>query len=192
MEPSPPIYSSASAGGVPAPRRPAALTTWSAVAVLLFVIRAELARLERAPPRFVLAIPRDGHAERVTEPVTRRPAQLPNLVRVDRVAPIMAQTILHRLDQRLGLAGKLEDLPREDDVLDFVAAPDVVDLALAPLAQHQVDARTVVEDVEPVAHVAAVAVERQRPVVEGVGHEERNDLLGILIGPEVVRRASDQ
>ena len=104
----------------------------------------------------------------------------------------MAQAVLHGLDERLGLAGELEDLTRQNDVLDLVAAPDVVDLALAPLAQDQIDARAVVEDVEPVAHVPAVAVERQRLVVERVGHEERNDLLRILMGPEVVRRAGDQ
>src|SRR5712691_3392024 len=93
----------------------------------------------------------------------------------------VAGAVLHGLDQGLRFAGELEDLPREDDVLDLVAAPDIVDLAVGPLAQHQVDAGAVVEDVEPVAYVPAVAVERERLVVEGVGHEERDDLLRILV-----------
>src|SRR5207247_1727739 len=127
----------------------------SAVAVLLFVIRAELAGLERAPPRLVLAIPGDGRRERVGEPMARRPAELADLLRVERIAPVVAGPILHGLDQALGLAGELEDLAREHDVLDLVAAADVVDLALAALAQHQVDGGAVVQDVEPVAHVLA-------------------------------------
>src|SRR5438876_2519844 len=164
----------------------------SAVAVLLFVVRAELPGLERPPPRLVLAIPRDRRPERLPEPVTRRPAELAHRLRLARVAPVVAGPVLHRLDQRLGFPGELEDLPREDDVLDLVAAPDVVDLAVAPFAQHQVDACAVVEDVEPVAYVLAVAIERQWRVIEGVRHEERDDLLRVLVGPEVVGRAGDQ
>src|SRR5205807_9927459 len=52
------------------------------------------------------------------EPVTRRPAELVDLLRVDRVAPVVPGPVLHGLDQGLGLAGELEDLAREDDVLE--------------------------------------------------------------------------
>src|SRR5215471_21687190 len=97
----------------------------SAAAVLSFVIRAELTGLERPPPRFVLFIPIHGRPQGVSEPVARRPAQLVDLLGVDRVAPVVARAILHGLDQRLGLPGELEDLAREDDVLDLVAAADV-------------------------------------------------------------------
>src|SRR5215468_740124 len=205
------IQRRASADGAPAPRRPAARkpisgaprptgpqprdglqrANPSAVAVLSFVVRAELSGLERAPPRFVLFIPIHGRPQGVPEPMARRPAQLVHLLGVDRVAPVVAEAILHGSDQGLGLAGQLEDLSREDDVLDLVAAADVVDLAVHALAEHQVDARTVVEDVEPVAHVAAVAVEWQRRVVERVRDEERDDLLGVLVRAEVVGRARD-
>ena len=73
----------------------------------------------------------------------------------------------------------------------LVAGADVVDLAGRALAQHQVDAGAVVVDVEPVAHVQAVAVERHLRAVEQVGDEQRDDLLGVLVGPEVVRAAGD-
>src|SRR5258705_478955 len=69
---------------------------------------------------------------------------------------------------------------------------DVVDLALPAPAEHQIDRRAVVEHVEPVAHVLAVAVERQRLVLERVGDEERDDLLRVLVGPEVVAAAGDE
>ena len=38
-----------------------------------------------------------------------------------------------------------------------------------------------VRDVQPVALLAAVAVERQRPILDGVGDEERDELLGKLV-----------
>ena len=74
---------------------------------------------------------------------------------------------------------------------DLVAGADVVDLADRALAQHQVDAGAVVLDVAPVADVQAVAVERDLLAVEQVGDEQRDDLLGELVGAEVVRRAGD-
>src|SRR3989449_11041696 len=109
--------------------------------------------------RSVLAIPGDGRRERVAEAVARRPAELVDLLRVERVAPVVARPILHGLDQGLGLPQEMEDLARQHDVLHLVAAADVVDLALPALPEHQVDRRAVVQHVEPVADVPAVAVE---------------------------------
>ena len=123
--------------------------------------------------------------------MTRRPAQLSDLRRIHRVPSIVTRTVGDTPDERLRLAREAQDLVRQHDVLHLVAAADVVDFAVAAAAQHEVDGRAVVEDVEPVAHVAAVTVERQRLVVDGVGDEERHDLLGILIRAEVVRRARD-
>jgi hypothetical protein len=59
----------------------------------------------------------------------------------------------------------------------------VVDLAGAALLQAQLDAGAVVGDVQPVADVAAVAVERDLLAVEQVGDEQRDDLLRELVGP---------
>ena len=56
----------------------------------------------------------------------------------------------------------------------------------------QIDGAAVVEHVQPVAHVAAVAVERHRQSVDRVGDEERDELLGKLVRPVVVRRAGDR
>jgi hypothetical protein len=49
----------------------------------------------------------------------------------------------------------------------------------------------VVLDVEPVALVAAVAVEGDLLVVEQVGDEQRDHLLGELVGAVVVGAAGD-
>src|SRR5664279_6644938 len=88
-------------------------------------------------------------------------------------------------------AGQLDDSLGDLDVLDLVAAADVVDLARPPAAKHRLDAGAVVLDVEPVANLPAVAVKRKRLSVERIGGEERNQLLGILVRAVGVRAARD-
>src|SRR6185436_13543065 len=163
----------------------------SSRAVLPLVEGPELAGLERLPPRGVVTVPAHRRLQRGGEGIARRPAELPELGAVQRVASIVTGAIGHGLDEALGLAGQSQDLAGEGQVLDLVPAAHVVDLAVTALAQDQVDGRAVVEHVEPVAHLAAVAVERQRLVLQRVGDEERNHLLRVLVGTEVVRRARD-
>ena len=52
------------------------------------------------------------------------------------------------------------------DVPHVVAAADVVDLAVGARFDQQVDAAAMVVDVEPVANLSAVAVERHLQIVE--------------------------
>src|SRR5215470_8809368 len=119
----------------------------SAILVLLAIPGLELAGLQRPPPGLVLAEPRHRRLEGLAEGVLRRPPELSHLLGVDRVAAIVTRPVLHRADQRLRLPGQTQDLPGEDDVLDLMAAADVVDLAVVALAQDQVERRTVVEHV---------------------------------------------
>ena len=62
----------------------------------------------------------------------------------------------------------------------------------APPLQHELDAPAVVVDVQPVADVAPVAVERHLAAVEQVGDEQRDDLLRELVGAVVVAAAGDR
>src|SRR6266446_6061538 len=111
-------------------RRVIAAPSTSAVLVLPAVPVAELSGLQRPPPGLVLAIPRHGRLQRLAERMLGRPAELSHLLRVERVAAVVARPVLHGPDQRLRLAGQAQDIAGEDDVLDLVAAADVVDLAV--------------------------------------------------------------
>ena len=62
----------------------------------------------------------------------------------------------------------------------------------APLLEHEQQAGAVILDVQPVADVAAVAVDRQRPAVERVQDHQRNQLLRKLVRTVVVRAVGDQ
>ena len=98
----------------------------------------------------------------------------------------MAEPVGDGLDERLVAPGQLEQPVGELAVGDLVAGADVVDLADRALLEHEVRGAVVVLDVDPVADVAAVAVERHLLAVEQVGGEQRDDLLGELVRPEVV------
>ena len=78
------------------------------------------------------------------------------------------------------------------DVAALVAAADIVFLA-DPAARHdQVERPRVVLDIEPVAHIRARAIDRQRLAVNGVEDDQRNELLGEVIGAVIVRAVRDQ
>src|SRR5689334_5401836 len=134
----------------------------SAIGVLPLVPGAELAGPERPPPCVVLAIPPHGALQRNGERVARRPAELRDFCGIHGVAPVVARAVGHPPDEHVRLPRQSQDLVGEHDVFDLVAAADVVDLAVATAAQHEVDGGTVIEHIEPVAHVTPVAVERQR------------------------------
>ena len=103
----------------------------------------------------------------------------------------MTQPIGDVLDEGFVAAAQRQQAIGELTVGDLVAGADVVDLAGDAAPQYQIDAGTVVFDEAPVAHVQPIAVQRHLASVEQVGHEQRNDLFGVLIGPEVVGRATD-
>ena len=86
-----------------------------------------------------------------------------------------------------GLDGELHDV----DVLHLVVASNVVDFAFTSFAHHEVDGLAVVFHVEPVAHVLSLAVDGELLASEDVVDDQRNELLGEVVGAVVVRAARD-
>src|SRR5680860_1360583 len=94
---------------------------------------------ERFPPGAVIAVPGDRGLEGLAEVALRLPAERLDLGRVDGVAPVVTEAVLHVVDHGLVVAGHLEDRVGEEAVRDLVARADVVDLADASRSQHDVD-----------------------------------------------------
>ena len=162
-------------------------------AVLRLIVGAErwIFFFNRTPPPLILAIPAHGIFQTLLEGNLWLPAKRPKLGRIEAVPQVVPLAILHLLDERLGPLGQTQQLVGEVDVSDLVAASDVVHLAGAAAFDDEIDAATVIHDVHPVSDVEAGAVERHGNIVERVGDEERNDLLGKLIRPVVVGRPRD-
>src|SRR5262249_34857005 len=66
---------------------------------------------------------------------------------------------------------------------------DVVDLTRPALLQDEIDRAGEVLDVQPVTHLAAVAVDGQLVAVQRVQHHQRDQLLRILAGGGAGRAA---
>ena len=110
---------------------------------------------------------------------------------VDRVAHVMTLAVGDKGDQALGLAELLADQLNDVDVRHLVVTADIIDLADPALADDQVDRLAVILDIEPVAHILALAVDGQGLVGERVGDHQGNQLLGEVIGTVVVGAARD-
>ena len=145
------------------------------------------------PPILMSEIPSDGLLDAVLELRLRLPAELRvDLRRVDGVTAVVALAVGDVLDEVFGLAELLEDGLDDVDVGALIVAADVVDLADAALLQDQVDGMAVVLDVEPVADVLAVAVDRQLLVGQRVDDHQRDELLREMVRAVVVRAARDR
>ena len=67
-------------------------------------------------------------------------------------------------------------------------AADVIRFARTCRARARCERRAVILDVQPVAHVEAVAVDRQRLAHQRVDDHQRNELLGKLIGSVIIEQ----
>ena len=74
----------------------------------------------------------------------------------------------------------------------LVISADVVGLARPAALQNQPQRARVVLDIEPVAHVVASAVDRQRPAVEGVENDERDQFLREVEGAVIIGAVGEQ
>ena len=83
----------------------------------------------------------------------------------------------------------LEDPLGELAIGELDAPADVVRRSRLPALHHDLDPADVVVDMQPVADIKTVAVERHLEAVDQVGDEERDDLLRELMRPVVVGAA---
>lgn len=78
------------------------------------------------------------------------------------------------------------------DILFFVVTADVVGFAYLAFAQHLVQRTGMVFDVEPITHLIALAIDRQRFAFEGVEDDQRDELFGKVVWAIVVGTVGDQ
>ena len=161
-------------------------------AVHIFIVVLIVTIDDMPPPALVFKIPLDGLLDAVLELRLRLPAELRvDLRRVDGVAAVVALAVGDVLDEVFGLAELLEDGLDDVDVGALIVAADVVDLADAALLQDEVDGAAVILDIEPVADVLAVAVDRQLLIGQRVDDHQRDELLRKMIRAVVIRAARD-
>src|SRR6185312_14618578 len=118
-------------------------------------------------PLAVGAVPGDRFGQPLGKIALGAPPELfADLSRVHRVAAVVAGAVGDVPDQAVVAAGQGEDGLHDVQVGAFVLGADVVHLAGSPAGQHPVDGVAVVVDVDPVAHLQAVAVDGQGTPLE--------------------------
>jgi len=159
--------------------------------VILFVITAG----DVVQPFLVVEVPAHGLLDAFLKLQGRFPAQfLLELGGVDRVAGVVAQAVCHVGDEVHVLAFGAAEQPihRLDndldnvDVLPFVEATDVISFSNLSVVEYHVNRAGMVFHEEPVAHVLALAVNRERLLVTDVVDEKRDELFGELVRTIVV------
>src|SRR5439155_18327560 len=95
--------------------------------------------LERAPPRFVRAVPFYRRPQPLVERHLGRPAQAAQPLTAEAVAAVVAGAVRDAPDQRLRLPEQAEDVAGQPDVPDLVAPAAVVGLAESALLDEQGD-----------------------------------------------------
>ena len=80
-------------------------------------------------------------------------------------------------------ADRVEDL----QIVALVMPTDIVGFAAPARVEHEVDGLAVVQHVQPVADVRAVAIHRNALFFQALGDDDRDELLEVLFGAVVVR-----
>ena len=120
------------------------------------------------------------------------PAQLAaELGGVDGVAAVVAGAVAHPVEVVRGPAHAREYRAQHVDVGLLAVGADEVGLAHLALGEDDPHGAGVVVGVDPVAHVAAVAVELGAHAVQDVGDLARDELLHVLVGAVVVGAVGD-
>src|SRR4051794_32400772 len=85
------------------------------------------------------------------------------------------------------LVQNCRELAHQVEIGRFRLASHVVGLTSAALKQDLFDRAAMVMDMEPVAHLKAIAIDGERLALEDVQDDERNQLLRVLVGAVIVR-----
>src|ERR1019366_8487516 len=153
-----------------------------ALHVMFPEVVAVLAGAHVIEPRHIFAIPGDGLRQPRSETNLGPPAQLSlELLAVDGVAQVVSLTVADELNERFGAAEGSENQLGHLEVALLASSPDVVNLAFAAALQHRVRGGAVIADMDPVAHVAAFAIHRQRFARHRLRDHQRDELLGKLV-----------
>ena len=129
-----------------------------------------------------------------------QPSSVLSFGRVDGVAQVVAGAVGDEGDEvEIGVFGAAEQAidgahheAYDVDVAPFVEAADIIGVGHGALVIDEIDGASVIHDVEPVAHVFSLAVDGEGTTVANVVDEQRNELLGELVGAVVVRTVADE
>src|SRR5699024_2799104 len=88
-------------------------------------------------------------------------------------------------------AHKIEHGLNDLEISPLLARADIVRLPSGAIAQHNVYSVAMIVDMNPMPHLKAIAIDRERSPLHHIGDHEGNKLLRILIWPVRIRSSGD-
>src|SRR5260370_39294447 len=106
---------------------------------------------------------------------------------INGVTPVMSWPVGNIADQGLRFANRLQESMGKFQVSSFAATADIVDLSLFAFEPNLVDGSAMVADVNPIAHIEPVAIDRHRLVSQKIGYGKTGKVFLRLMRPVVIR-----
>ena len=111
------------------------------------------------------------------------------LRRIDSISKVVPFPVRYVGNQVFALPQRMDDQLDDINVLHFIVATDVVDLANASLMDDQIDSFTMILHIQPISDIPSFTVDRQRFVVQTIDDHQRDQLLREVIRTVVVGTA---
>ena len=120
------------------------------------------------PPLLIVHIPVDGLLYALIKGGLRAPAELDvNLCRVNGIAQDMTGSVLDKDEKGLKFAHDSQNRFDNIYIALLIVTADIVDLAYPAVMNNEIDSAAVILNIEPVADIESLAVDRQALVVIG-------------------------
>jgi hypothetical protein len=156
----------------------------------LFFLIPSGALEQRLPPGLVLDVPLNGFVESFVKIAPRFPVQLTLRKRgINRIPAVVSKPVGYKRNQAVRLTQLIEDHFYDIDVHHLAVASEVINRPWLPLEQRGDNRGAMICHVDPIAHIHAVAIDRERLVTERFDNHERNQFFRELIRAVVVRAA---
>src|SRR5690606_37046162 len=158
---------------------------------MLLVIFLVISRSDILQPCLIRQIPVHGFFYSFLKLQARLPSKFfIDLGSINRIAKVMSRTVSHIGDQLLGSSFHSPQLsvhyiaeqPHDVDVLPLIKTSDVVRLPYLSLMENFINGDSMVYHVEPIPHIFAFSVHRQRLIIFDVIDTKGDQLLWKLIG----------
>lgn len=165
----------------------------STIAIHFLIVVLVLSAYDSLPPLAVVEVPFNRLLYPVFKLCFGEPAELGMyLRRVNGISHIVTLAVGDVGDEGFRFAELFTNQLDDVNVLHLVMPADVVNLSDAPVVDNHVNRLAVILDVKPIADVLALAVDRQRFIVQAVRDHQRDQLFGKMVRPVIVRAARDR
>src|SRR4029077_17265793 len=130
---------------------------------------------QRLPPGWIIHVPLDGLIEAFFKTAERLPIQFAlRKCRVDGVAAVMTKPNRHEINETVWFAKRIQNNSDKVQIHHLTVAAQIINRSRFAFEKRSDNAGAMIVHVDPVAHVHAIAINRERLLPEQLNDHERN------------------